>query len=525
MSTVRLPLFGAPLFRSGADSTKDQRFINCYPESIENPETQVSRYFVLKRPGLKVNLTFSISASDGRGVIYWPVTGKTYSVFGNTLYSNTTAIRTLTTSTGVCGFCEIAGSTTYLFLVDGTHAYRIDSSDTVARISPATWQANTAYVVGDAVAPTVANNHTYKCTVAGISGGSEPVWPTTNDTTKVDNTVTWITKALVSFPTPHVPQPIFFDGYVFLMKTDGSIFNSGLQDVTSWASTDYISADMYPDKSVALARQSNQLVAFGQSSVEFFYDAANASGSPLGKTTQAALQIGIAGSDTVAQSDGLLMFVAQSTSGGRYVAGIEGLKIQPVSNEAIDRVLYDEQSNIDSAWGRIVRIGGHLFYMLSLTSSSRTFVYDIQEKVWHEWQSGSSIFTGKFFTNSNGKVLVQPSNGLKIYEFDSQTYQDDSVAINLTIQTSKFDGDSNNRKFLHKLTLVGDRYTSSNPVTISWSDNDYQTYPVSRTTDLQYRSFVTRLGSFRRRAFKITHNANQPFRIELVELDIDEGSH
>ncbi len=56
---------------------------------------------------------------------------------------------------------------------------------------PADWAASTAYVVGDTIKPTTPNDHIYKCTTAGTSGGSEPTWGTTIGGTTSDNTVTW----------------------------------------------------------------------------------------------------------------------------------------------------------------------------------------------------------------------------------------------------------------------------------------------------------------------------------------------
>src|SRR5579864_1572867 len=59
----------------------------------------------------------------------------------------------------------------------------------------ARWQANTAYQVGEVVTPatggTVGNGHTYRCTVAGISGSSSPSFPTSEGGTVTDGGVTW----------------------------------------------------------------------------------------------------------------------------------------------------------------------------------------------------------------------------------------------------------------------------------------------------------------------------------------------
>jgi hypothetical protein len=45
------------------------------------------------------------------------------------------------------------------------------------------WASNTAYEVDDECVPTESNGKCYKCTVAGISGSVEPIWPKTNDAT------------------------------------------------------------------------------------------------------------------------------------------------------------------------------------------------------------------------------------------------------------------------------------------------------------------------------------------------------
>jgi len=56
----------------------------------------------------------------------------------------------------------------------------------------ATWQASTAYSVGDYVLPSTVNGYVYRCTVAGTSNSSEPTFPAYQGRTVTDSTVTWI---------------------------------------------------------------------------------------------------------------------------------------------------------------------------------------------------------------------------------------------------------------------------------------------------------------------------------------------
>ncbi|MBF0371755.1 MAG: hypothetical protein HQL52_20160 [Magnetococcales bacterium] len=52
------------------------------------------------------------------------------------------------------------------------------------------WLSSTAYVAGDYVIPTTPNQHYYKCTTSGTSGGSEPTWPVSG-TTITDGSAQW----------------------------------------------------------------------------------------------------------------------------------------------------------------------------------------------------------------------------------------------------------------------------------------------------------------------------------------------
>lgn len=533
MPTSRLPLIGVPTARSAAAIGKDQRFVNCFPEALKNPETETSRFVLQKRPGLKLFSTVVGGTVVPRGLMYWAVNDKQYSVFGNKLYSNTTEILTLSTSTGKVGFTEFQGSENYLVLVDGTNGYRIDKTDTIYELNPQTWTAATAKKVGALAKPTVANGKSYRLTApvgGGTTGGVEPVWPTTIGATVADNGMTWTCVDLVAFPSPHIAQPVYFDGYIFLMADTNAreVFNCEVQDILVWKSDNFVSAEMFPDRSVGIARQSNQLVIFGRKSIEFFYDAANTTGSPLKRTEQFSISMGTASYGSIAESDGLVMFIGQTSAGGRFVAGIENMKLQPVSTEAIDRILAAEQGDIEKSSGYICRIAGHLFYVINLFLQNRTLVYDLTEKIWSEWASSAtynSKFLGQYQCENQGKCLIQYGSVGNIYEFDIDTYTDGPDTLYMMAQTAKFDSDNNNRKFFSSLGLIGDRTDSSAPVSISWSDDDYKTWSQKRTVDMQdRRMFITRLGSARRRAFRLENSSNTPCRLELIELEFESGS-
>ena len=82
-----------------------------------------------------------------------------------------------------------------------------------------------------------------------------------------------------------------------------------------------------------------------------------------------------------------------------------------------------------------------------------------------------------------------------------------------------------NNKTCKRFELYGDEQTSSATVDIQYSDDNYKTFSTARTVDMQYRSWLTGLGKYRRRAWKCTHTANTPLRLEGFEEEFQEGAH
>lgn len=474
MTKIRIPLVGSVTARS-ADIDKDQHFINCYPASTTNPETEEKRLFVKKRAGSIFQFESGDPQATGRGLFYWHQTGYFYAVCGDTLfYANdttppTSLITGLDTQEDRCGFTDYQATDVGLFFCDGASGWVIDSSNVVTAITD------------------------------------------------------------VDFPTRHLPSPVYMDGYLFLLGVDGHLYNSDLQDPTAWTADNFLTPEMYPDKAIFLSRQVNQIVAVGSQSTEFFYDAANATGSPLARTPQATLQTGSYYLNSVTSTDGLLMFVASSRAGGHFIAAVESLKMRSVSDDPINRILQEYKNTLGDETdfsAAFVRADGHFFYVLNIRNVTtkevlRTLVYDVVQKLWHEW-SGIDVFLS---TDRLGEAFYQDRLDGSVFKLSATAYNDDGVAFPLTILTNKYDAGGYERKFCRKVYLVGDYYSTDNNVNISWSDDDYQTYSTARTVNLKNRPIITQCGAFRRRSWKIEQENSMPLRLEFIEVDVEAGTH
>lgn len=529
---IRVDLIGLMHNRDSSGS-KDQRFINCYPETTKSPTAKEPKKYLVKRAGLSLDTTIVYGNATGRGIYYYE--GNTYSVFGDKLYKGDTgnppsSLQTLSTSTGSVGWAESSGVTKYLFLCDGTDGYVITPAGVVTKINVTytAWAASTNYSLDDIRIPTVDNGFYYKVTAdAGSSGGTQPTWPTTIGNTVVDGGITWTCSGSYGgFPTPHVPKPVFLDGYIFLIDSGTSdIYNCDLENPLGWSAANFISAEMWPDDSTGLARQNNQVVVFGRESVEFFYDDGS-TGTPLARNDSAALEIGLAAQDSIFQDERIFIFVGQSGTGGRAVWAVQGFQPKKVSYEGIERILDAEGTSITSAKGFGVRTNGHFFYVLNLTS--KTLVFDLEEGMWHEWSTDSSGSHTKFaYSYASDKLtgvpLLQHDTNGNIYAMKPSVYQDDGSDIGVEFVTSNLDFGSFNRKSMSTMNVILDSTTFSATLQFRWSDDDYKNWSSWKSLDISQRPYFMKLGTFRRRAFNFKFYANAPLRIDSIEFDFNSG--
>lgn len=479
--TVRLPLFGTYSTRLG-DTSKDQRFKNCFLELVKAPRVNVGqsgvvegvgehKFYVVKRPGFSDSIDTTHTAA-GRGIYTWK--GNKYSVIGDRIYKESSEITSagsrLNNTTGRVYFTE-EHKTDLLIIQDGDDIWTINASDTITEQTDA------------------------------------------------------------DIPSNQVPGIVHMDTYIFVMNSDGEIYNSDVDDVTSWTSSNFITSKIEPDDGVALTKWQNYVVAFGEWSMEFFYDAENASGSPLSIAQGTTTDTGCAAGDTVWSDEDIIIWVGQTRRGGKKVVAFSGSEPLELSTPPITRILEQEETNLDTAFAYGFRFGGHLWYVLTLdTTQQITLVCDVENRLWYEWTSDDgateTYFTGVDYTHDDGKHFLLDEDNGKIYELDFDIYQDSGNDINFELVTNKIDFGTTANKFLHRLTLIGDEQTSSSTVTLDWTDDDYQNYSSNtRSLDMsEMYPTAYHMGAFRSRAFRFKHTANTPLRVEALEL-VYSGGH
>lgn len=365
----------------------------------------------------------------------------------------------------------------------------------------------------------------------------------------------------VDMPTPHVPFPVFLDGYLFLAKADtGDLYNSNLNDPLAWTAGSYISAEMYPDNIVALVRVNNYILAIGQCSSEYFYDAGNPTASPLARQESASLPFGTQAPNSIAFTRDTLMMLANDSSGEWSYKVVQGFKYEDFPAKA---VLQTFASNITTpAYFRsgFFRVNEELFYFLAVDGrapdqnwTGLTFAASVSNKMWVRTSSdinNSSTPTGSvgfplLFTSlstySGGVTYCAGQFGLSLGAFTGK--------LETTKSTDKINGVTTypvyqklrtvperfgtfNRKFMSRCAIDYQVDPASDNILgvttgliLRWSDDfttSWQTgYPIGKLTN--EFPFVLRLGSFRERIFELTSLSGR-IRWFGLEVDINKGT-
>ncbi len=459
-------------------SSKDARYVNCFKHTVNDEAQARKRVYCIKRSGLQ-SLNTPQAGSIGTAILVWTGQGtgtKLLTAFGGTnssIYDGTTRLTTNNADTTVItGKAATISETVitntptiYITSTDSTGWYYTDAG-TVTKISDAQYPGNAGL------------------TLAG--GGAH------------------------------------MDGFTFQMDTRGGIWNTDLNSITSWTATGTISANIYPDQGRGCIKFKDKIIAFGSESMEPFYNAGNATGSPLTRIAHMAQKVGLVHSDALTSISDNLFWVGSTPQGGLSVYQYDG-SLSRISPPEVDAVLL-------LAGAGAVKLTALRDYGLSfiiVKASSTIYCYCIEEKFWFIVTSQLGFVRYAGLSSGTSQVVYgvsELSTSGKVYTINPQSkvFQDDSVSFSARWQMQNIDPGNGKWVTYDRAELVGDIESSSSEVSLVWSDDDYVTYSNPRTLDMSLNiPFTTRLGrTDRPRAFAGVHSANKPMRIEALRLRI-----
>jgi len=525
-------------------SSKDGQLINCFVVTVTDSIQNKKRSYLVKRPGFSTTST-PAAGSIGNALLIW--TGKgtgtdTVSAFGatnSTIYLNTTSLGAMTgLATGIVE-TFIGTEPTLLVSSSDNTAWQTSSSaittgvtftgSTHTNTTVDSISSTTGLVAGQLLTGTgfAANTR-----IASIDSATAI---TTTIATTATNAGVTITRTILGkivdadFPG-NAGKTLagtfsIMDGFAAIMDTEGVLWASDLNTVSAWNPLSFDSANAYPDKGVGCIRQKNFILAFGTESVQFFFNA-GLTPFPFTKSVAMTVKVGAISANAITQIADSVFWCGSTPQGGLSIFTYDG-SISRISTPEIDGLLIlAGASNISLT---TIRFYGRSFVLVN--ASNTTYAYCIEERNWFQMSSSINLWY-KCVGVSIGGTMVNYSisntvTSGKIYSMNpaSFVYSDDSSSYTSTAQLPPMDHGTSARKFYSEIELICDRELSSSPVSLLYSDDDYQSFTTWGTLDLSdARPRALRLGSGRKRIWALSHSAQTPFRIEYLQGKMSVGT-
>ena len=448
------PFIGTPKQR--ATGTGDERYVNVLFERIPNDILKEHVVYCTKRPGISTFSTPGIQTSTGRGIYSW--LGSTHAVIGNTLWTGTVSTA-MQTSSGRAWFAETHVDTgnRQLIVCDGIDNYDVTSSNVVTRINTGT---------------------------------------STN------------------YPVSSVGSILTMDGFLFMGQSNGRLWNTAINTVSSWGGTSFLTADTHGGDLEAIYMQKDQVVALTKNRIEFFFNNGNPTGSPLLRIDQNTIYVGLASKESLAWFGETGCFVGENAEGGRSLWKIGSLKMGDVPSPVLNRFLNAEGLSISSCTAWMAPVAGQLIYCINLALANRSFIYGLDTGLPCEWTSQAG---GRFNCVSaayrDGVTYLQDVSSGQIHSVSTNFYQDNASSFTVTLQASRSNYGTHRFKTEAGVSIIGDNTVGNLAVAVS--DNDTSNFIYSKNIDMSLQpKRTTRLGGFYDRAHQFSYTGTSSFRVQ-----------
>lgn len=566
---IRIPLVGnmnqrgIDGFQSLVTLGKDQRFSGVFFNIVNNPVTRQAIVYAEKRPGLVSEATIE-SGSNGQAIS----DDHLVTIFNNAgtytaYYNDSISCGTFDTNNVPVWIRKVrlnnevhyaisgnSGGFGYYIPVAATSIALTFTGDTHTNTTIDNISSMSGLYVGQLITGTGIDTNTRIATI-NVSGSSITTTVATTATAAgVTITRTHMGKIVdADFPSVATGPFVDLNGRLYVADTNGIIWGSELNSITSWTSTNRITAGIRPDTGIGVFKHANLIGYFGSLHVEYFRDAGNPSGSQL-KSTGVYSEIGNAGSaldfgDLLTEAGDTLITEASDTlitegsfanvrsfyylEDDIFFFGVVGAQkgIWKISELKPVKISGPSQDYIITSSGSVQSIepfgAPSGTYLQVRNGASYSLLYHKETGIWQE----SGLPAG-YMVSHDGHLLSNNGTTGKRYRFDfgqSNVFTDDGSSYEFTIQTSRRDYGTGNRKFVEYYELDSDQTTGT--ATLEVSDDDFQNWTEIGTFDLtQNHPRIHFGGSFEGgRAERIKSSSNGAFRASILSVKLEAGTH
>ena len=341
-----------------------------------------------------------------------------------------------------------------------------------------------------------------------------------NDLAITKTPIAKITNA--NFPSTIRGRFVEDNGYAYIMDaTNARIYNSALNDITTWTASGYIPCNYDVDGGYGLAKYKKYIVGFGKKTIEFFQFAGNATGSPLSVVGNATIKLGAQGSyngaTNIATAQDAIFFASGGYGTNNAIYMLDQFQPVRISTPTIENILSENLINQFDAF-----VGfGQTILNVGVASGPRLF-YSVETKQWTE-----SGFSDDYRITGGYTVGVSASIG-EIYGISmttagagevfrmrptAPTFVDDGVAYTMTIQGANNNLGTGGWKQIQSFELIADTQASGTTL-LEITNDDYATWQTIGTFDMTAQRKIIECGGgyYGEIAFRVTHSANTEWR-------------
>jgi hypothetical protein len=330
-----------------------------------------------------------------------------------------------------------------------------------------------------------------------------------------------------NFPA-NVNSVAFLDNYAIVTQsgTAGRLWYSGVNDLTSWVATDYVTAERNPDDGLCLIADHGELIVGGAKSFEFFYDSGELEAT-FRRRTEAYQEVGIGSGKSIVAIDNSIYFLDDQ----KNVRLMQGYNTAIISTDAIANEI-SGLSETSDAKGMAFILGGKVLYILTFPKANRTFAYNqtdstkAQKHLWFELQSypvkTANKWRGNCAIQNGSTIYIGDFENGNIYTLETSEYQDNSQPLKWVCTTQAVYDTKNEKMIFHdEVILTGEsgyqdvptvimRYSDNNGNT--WSSELFETFGEIGEYDAEASWAMLGCAKSRVYEFSGTSNAKRSFR-------------
>lgn len=284
------------------------------------------------------------------------------------------------------------------------------------------------------------------------------------------NPVTGVLQELLDTDLVNPTSVCTLDQYtIFTRRGTGIIQWSELGDGTAYDGLDFAAAETSPDNAVAVRAAQQELVIFGEDSIEFFRNTGDPTQIFQRASGASPIEVGTVSRDCIAIMDNSFYWLGRDrNSNGLLIYRAEGYQARRISNHAIETLL-ESVADISTVQSFAYAQQGHSFFHMTIPDVA-TLVYDAATNEWHQRVKGSYPASARLpvadvglhtFAMNGARPVQKPivgSDDGNLYELTFETFAQSGTTDEVSAGASYtyVAGDAKKRKIRSHTTSMTD---------------------------------------------------------------------